>query len=100
MVFKITRLQFHTETYTRKDKYESRHPIEEGASEHQRRQQECLVIKRGIMAMKDNSRDHNNKEENNSRRRQYTQGNQKKYNKRERSCSSTKERGRSDMGRR
>ena len=100
MVFEITRLQFHTETYTGKDEYKSRHPIKEGASEHQRRQQGCPVIKRGIMAMNDNGRNHNNKEENNSRRRPYTQGNQKKHNKRERSCSSTEERGRSDIGRR
>ena len=69
MVFEITRLQFHTETYTGKDEYKSRHPIKEGASEHQRRQQGCPVIKRGIMAMKDNSRDHNDKEKNNSGRR-------------------------------
>jgi len=100
MVFEITRLRFHTETYTRKDEYKSRHPIKEGASEHQRRQQGCPVIKREIIATKNNGRDHNDKEENNSERKRYTQGNQKKCNKRERSCSSTEERRQSNMRRR
>jgi len=59
MVFEITRLQFHTETYTREDEYESGHPIKEGASRHQKRQQGCPAIERRIMAMKDNSRDYN-----------------------------------------
>jgi len=38
------------------------------------------------MAMKNHGRDHNDKKENDSGRRQYTQGNQKKHNTRERSC--------------
>jgi len=52
------------------------------------------------MTMEDNSRNHDNQKENNSRRRQYTQGNQKKHNKRERSCLSIEERGWSNLGRR
>ena len=52
------------------------------------------------MAMKDDSRDHNDQEENDSERRRHTQGNQKKHNKREGSCSSTEEGGRSNLGRR
>ena len=47
----------------------------EGASRHQGRQQGCPTIKRRIMAMKNNSRDHNDQKGNNSRRKQYTQGN-------------------------
>ena len=50
--------------------------------------------------MKDDSRNHNNSKENDDKRKQYTQENQKKYNVRERSCSSTKERGQSNLGRR
>ena len=100
MVFEITRLQFHIEAHTRKDKYESRYPIKERASGHQRRQQGCPVIEREIMAIKDNGRDHNDQEENNNERRRYTQGNQKKHNKREGSCSSIEERGQSNLGRR
>ena len=41
----------------------------EGASRYQGRQQGCLAIKRRIMAMKDNGRDHNDQEENNNRRK-------------------------------
>jgi len=100
MVFEITKLRFYTETYTGKNEYESRHPIKEGASGYQRRQQGCPAIERRIMAVKDNSRDHNDQEKNDSRRKQYIQENQEKHNKRERSCSSTEERGRSNLGRR
>ena len=66
MVFEIIRLRFHTEIYTKEDKYKSEHPIKEGASRHQRRQQGCSAIERRIMAMKNNSRDHNDQEENDS----------------------------------
>ena len=59
MVYEITRLQFHTETYTGEDEYKSKHLIKEGASRYQGRQQGCPVTKRRIMAIKDNSRDHN-----------------------------------------
>ena len=52
------------------------------------------------MATEDNSGNHDDQKENNSRRRQYTQGNQKKHDKRERSCSSIEERGQSNLGRR
>ena len=66
MVFEITRLQFHVEVYTRKNKYESRHFIMEGASRHQERQQRCPTIKRRIMAIKNNGRDHNDQKKNNN----------------------------------
>ena len=69
MVFKITRLQFHTEIYTGEDEYKSGHLIKEGASRHQGRQQGCPVTKRRIIAMKDNSRDYNNQKKNDSRRK-------------------------------
>ena len=75
MVFEITRLWFHAETYTGKDKYESRHLITEGSSRHQERQQGCLAIKRRIIAIKDNSGDHNDQKKNHNRRKQYTQEN-------------------------
>ena len=52
------------------------------------------------MTMKDDSRNHNNSKENNDRKKRYTQENQKKYDKREKSCSSTEERGRSNLRRR
>ena len=44
------------------------------------------------MATKNHGGDHNDQKESDSGRRQHTQGNQKKHNKRERSCSSTEER--------
>ena len=47
----------------------------EGASRYQGRQQGRLAIKRRIMAMKDNGRDHNDQKKNNSGRKRYTQGN-------------------------
>ena len=52
------------------------------------------------MAMKDDSGNHNDSKENNDRRKRYTQGNQKKHDERERSDSSTEERGQSNLGRR
>ena len=52
------------------------------------------------MAMKDNSGNYNDSKENNDRRKRYNQGNQKKHDKRERSCSSTEERGWSNLRRR
>ena len=48
MVFEITRLQLHIKTYTRKDKYKSRHLIIKGTGRHQRRQQECPIIEGSI----------------------------------------------------
>ena len=69
MVFKVTRLWLYTETYTRKDKYEGRYSFKERTSEHQREQQGCLTPKEKIMAMKDNSRDHNDKKKDDGRRR-------------------------------
>jgi len=38
----------------------------ERTGEHQRRQQGCLTPKGRIMAMKDNSRDHNDQKKNNN----------------------------------
>jgi len=52
------------------------------------------------MVKKNDSQNYHTRKENNSRRRQYIQGNPKKHNKRERSCSSTEERGRSNLERR
>ena len=100
MVFEVTRLQLHTMPYSWKDEYESEYPVKKRNSGYQRRQQGCLAIEEKIMAAKDNGRDHNDQEENNSRRKQHTQGNQEKCNKRERSCSSTKEGGQPNLGRR
>ena len=50
--------------------------------------------------MKDDSRSHDDSKENDDRRKQQTQGNQKKHDERKRSCSSTEERGWSNLGRR
>ena len=86
--------------YSWKDKYKGRYPVKKRNSGYQRRQQGCPVIERKIIAAKDNGRNHNDQEENNSRRKQHTQRNQEKYNKRERSCSSTKEREWPNLGRR
>ena len=63
MVFEVTRLQLHTETYTGKDKHEGRYSITERTGQHKRRQQGCTIIKRRIVAMKDNGRDHNDQKE-------------------------------------
>ena len=41
----------------------------EGSSRHQGRQQGCPAIKRRIMAMKNNSGDHNNQKENHNGRK-------------------------------
>ena len=45
------------------------------------------------MVTKNYNRNHNDQKENNSGKRRYTQENQKKHNKRERSCLSTEEKG-------
>ena len=74
VVFKVTRLRFYAEIYTRKDEYKGRHSFKERTSEYQRGQQGCSTPEKRIMAMKDNSRDHNDKKKDNGRRRQYTQG--------------------------
>ena len=86
--------------YFWKDEYEDRYPVKKKNSGYQRKQQECLVIERKIMAAKDNGRNHNDQEENNSKRKQHTQRNQEKCNKKERSCLSTKEREWPNLGRR
>ena len=100
MVFEVIRLQLYTMPYFWKDEYEGGYPVKKRNSGHQRRQQGCPVIEREIMAVKDNSRNHNDQEKNDSRRKQHTQRNQEKHNKRERSCSSTKEKGWPNLGRR
>ena len=64
MVFEVTRLQLHTETYTRKDKHEGGHFIMKETGRHKRRQQGCPIVKRRIVATKNNSRDHNDQEKN------------------------------------
>ena len=74
VVLKVTGLWLYTETYTGKDEYKGRYSFKERTSEHQRKQQECSTPEKRIMAMKDNSRDHNDKKKDNGRRRQYTQG--------------------------
>ena len=86
--------------YFWEDKYKGGYPIKERNSRYQIRQQGCPAIEKEIMATKDNGRDHNDQEENDSGRKQYIQGNQEKHNKRERSCSSTEERGQSNLERR
>ena len=100
IVFEVTRLRLHTTPYSQKDKYKGGYSVKKRNSGYQRRQQGCPVIERKIMAVKDNGRNHNDQEENDSRKKQYTQRNQEKCNKRERSCSSTKERGWPNLGRR
>ena len=52
------------------------------------------------MAMKDNNRDHNDERKQDKGRRRDSQGDQKKYNKGERSCSSIGKERRSNLGRR
>ena len=64
LVSKVARLQLYTETYTGKDKHEGRYPFKKRPSEHKRGQQRCSTLKRQTMAMKDNSRDHNDQKEN------------------------------------
>jgi len=59
--------------YSWKDEYEGGYSVKKRNSGYQRRQQECPVIERKIMAAKDNSRNHNDQEENDSRKKQYTQ---------------------------
>ena len=60
MVSKVARLQFHTEVYTGKNKYEGRYSFKERSSEHQGRQQRYSTLEGQIMATKDNSRGYNN----------------------------------------
>ena len=73
VVFKVTRLWLYVETYTGKDKYKGRYSFKKGTSEHKERQQGCSTPEGKIMAMKDNSRDHNDKKKDEGRKRQYTQ---------------------------
>ena len=40
MIFKVARLQLHTITYSRENKYKSRHTIKEGSDGYDRKQQE------------------------------------------------------------
>ena len=69
MVFKVTGLQFYTETYIGKYKYKGRHSFKERTSEYQRGQQGCSTLQGRIMVTKDNSRDYNDKKEDDSRRK-------------------------------
>jgi len=59
VVYKVTGLLFYTETHTGKDEYKGRHSFKERTSEYQRGQQRCSTPEERIMAMKDNSRNHN-----------------------------------------
>ena len=74
VVFKVIGLWFYAKTYTRKDEYKDKHSFKERISEYQRGQQGCSTPKERILAMKDNSKNHNDKKEDDSRRKQYTQG--------------------------
>ena len=100
MVPKVARLQFHTEACTRENKYEGRYPFKEGSSEYQGKQQRYSTLEGQNMAMKDNSKGHNNERRQNKRRRQYTQGDQEKHDKGERSYSSIGKERQSNLGRR
>jgi len=73
VVFKVTRLQLYIETYTGKDEYKGRYSFKKETSEHKEGQQRCSTPKGRVMAMKDNSRGHNDKKKDKGRRRQYTQ---------------------------
>ena len=60
MVPQVTRLRFHIETYTGKDKHKGRHTFKKRSSEHQGRQQRRSTLEGQVVATKDNSRSHNN----------------------------------------
>ena len=99
MVFEVTKLRLHTETHTGEDKHKGRHFIIKGTGQHKRRQQGCPIVKRRVMATKDNGRNHNNQKEN-SRGKQHIGGDQKKHDKRERSSPGIGEERWSNLGRR
>ena len=61
MVSQVTRLQFHIEIYTGKDKHKGRYPFKKRSSKHQGRQQRHSTIEGQIVAMEDNSKSRNNK---------------------------------------
>ena len=63
IVLKVTRLQLYVEVYTRKDKYEGRHPFLKGSSEYERRQQRCPTTKGTIIGKKNDSGNYNAKKE-------------------------------------
>ena len=71
MVPKVARLWFYIEIYTRKDKYESRHPFKERTSKYKRRQQRCSTPEGRTMTTKDNSGNYNDKKKNKDRRKQH-----------------------------
>ena len=64
MVFEVTKLRLHTEIHTGEDKHKGRHFIMKGSGRYKRRQQGCPIVKRRIVATKNNSRDHNDQEKN------------------------------------
>jgi len=63
MVLEVTRLQLYIKAYTRKDKYEGRHPFKKGSSEYERRQQRCPTTKGTIISKENDSGNYNAKKE-------------------------------------
>ena len=63
MVLKVTRLPFHSTTYSRKNKYKGRHLIKEGSSGYKEQKQRCPSTQRRVMDKKNYSRSDNVEEE-------------------------------------
>ena len=55
MVFEVIRLWLHPMTYSRKDKYKSRHFVKKGPSKYKRGQQGCSITQRRTMDKENNS---------------------------------------------
>ena len=65
-------------TYSKENKYQSRHLFKKESSKHKRRQQECPIPKGKTMVKKNNSQTYYDKKEVDSRRMQCNQRNSKK----------------------
>jgi len=81
MVLEIARLWFYITPYSRKNKYESRHPIKKGSGRYQGQQQRCLnAERRNLGKTADNSRYQNDMKETSGRRNYFTRRNTIEWN--------------------
>ena len=78
MVPEVTRLQFYSATYSRKDKYKDGHFVKKRSSGYKRRQQEHLTAQRRIMDKKNYSRSNNVEKKQNNRQSRHIERNKKK----------------------
>jgi len=74
----VTRLQFYSVTYSRKDKYKGRYFVKKRSSRYKGRQQGCLTAQRRIMDKKNYSRSNDVKKKQDDRQSGHIGRNKKK----------------------